>query len=78
MQDFEIRNLFFSRKGTNWILYLLQGLLVMLTGIIILVYPEILVAFVAMLFFIAGFLLIAFAIHLRRRRYKFHEIKINY
>jgi len=77
MPNFEIYDLFFRGKNNNWIFYLLQGLLVALTGIVILVFPEILIAFIAMVFFIVGFLLIAFALHHRRRRHKFYEIKIN-
>lgn len=78
MLNFEIHDLFFNRKNNHWLFYLIQGLLIALMGVIILMFPEILIAFVAMIFFIAGFLLIALAVHLRRRRHKLYEVKINF
>lgn len=78
MSNFELHDQFLNKIGNRWLIYLIQGLLVGSMGVIILLVPEILVAFVAGLFFIAGSLLIAFALHLRRRRQIFCKITVNH
>lgn len=51
----------------EWKLLLGFGLLVLLLGMLILVFPEILVAFIASLFFIAGISIISLAWSLRKK-----------
>ena len=77
MFSFETYDLFFKRSNNHWLFYLIQGLLIALMGIIILLFPEILIAFIAMIFFVAGFLLIALSLHIRRRSQRLYEVKIN-
>jgi sulfite exporter TauE/SafE len=76
MSNFELYDQFLNKRG-RWLIYLIQGLLVVSIGVIILLVPEILIAFVATLFFIAGSSLIGLALHLRRRRQVFCKVKIN-
>ena len=50
-----IYDLFFRNEKSNWIFYLAHGLLIIFIGLIILFFPEILIAFIATIFFIIGF-----------------------
>ena len=77
MSNFELYDQFLNKRGNSWLIYLIQGLLAASIGVIILLVPEILIAFVAGLFFIAGSLLTAFALRLRRRRHIFCKVKVN-
>ena len=77
MFNFEAYDLFFKRRNNHWLFYLIQGLLIALMGVIILLFPEILIAFIAMIFFVAGFLLIALALHTRRVSQRLYEVKID-
>ena len=72
-----IYDLFFRNEKSNWLIYLTHGLLIILFGLTILFYPEILVAFIATIFFIIGLLVIAFAFHIKKSNHKFQNIRIN-
>lgn len=72
-----IYDFFLKNEKNSWLFYLTQGLLIILIGLIILFFPEILVTFIATIFFIIGFLVIAFALHIRKSNRKFQSIRIN-
>lgn len=72
-----IYNLFFKREKNDWLFYLIQGLLLVLFGLIILFYPEILVAFIASIFFLAGIFVIGFAFRIRKNYQRYQSVKLN-
>lgn len=72
-----IYNLFFGREKNDWLFYLTQGFPLVLVGLIILFFPEILVAFIASIFLLAGFFVITFAFHVKKSNRKYQSVKIN-
>lgn len=73
---------FFSFFNTNgfrrdWISYLIYGALFIISGLIILFFPEILVALIATIFFTIGVFIIAIAFHIRRRYNRLQKIKVK-
>jgi len=63
----------------NWSSYVIYGALFIVSGLIILFFPEILVALIATIFFTIGIFIIAIAFHIRRKYDKLNraQIRIN-
>ncbi len=70
-----INNLF---DQNIWLQLFSIGVILILTGLLIILVPEILIAFIASIFFLLGGALIYFAFRLRRERKKSIKIKIDY
>ena len=61
-----------------WIQLLSVGIIFILTGLLIILVPEILIAFIASIFFLIGGMLTYFAIKLRKESKRSFKIKIDY
>ena len=61
-----------------WLQLFSLGIILVLTGLLIVLVPEILIAFIASIFFLLGGVLIYWAFRLRRERKKSIKIKIDY
>lgn len=72
-----IYNTFFRHEKNDWLFYLSQGLILVLVGLIILFFPEILVAFIASIFLLIGFSVIVFAFHIKKYNRKYQRVEIN-
>ena len=70
-------DIYFNYFTQSWRSYLLQGLLFILGGLIILFFPEILVAMIAMVFFIIGIFIIFLGIQIKKEQNNFQKINIH-
>lgn len=76
-----MKNMIFNFLGSNysnsWISYLLYGFSLIVGGLIILFFPEILVAMIATIFFVVGAFIIAISFQIRRNQDRYRTIRIN-
>lgn len=70
-------DIYFNYFTQSWRSYLIQGLLFILGGLIILFSPEILVAMIAMVFFIIGIFIIFLGIQIKKEQNNLQKINIH-
>ena len=70
-------DIYFNYFTQSWRSYLIQGLLFILGGLIILFSPKILVAMIAIVFFITGIFIIFLGIQLKKEQNNPQEINIH-
>lgn len=76
--DYLFFNFFNDRDfRRNWIFYLIYGVLFIISGLIILFFPQILIALIATIFFMIGIFIIAIAFHMRRKFNKLNRARIR-
>jgi uncharacterized membrane protein HdeD (DUF308 family) len=68
---------YFKLRGTHGSGLLLSGFLLLFIGLVILVFPEILIAFIASIFIVGGLLSLYFGWKLRKEKANYHRIEIN-
>ena len=69
---------FNSYRDQNWIYLMITGAVFLLTGILIVLVPEILVAFIASIFFVVGFSFLYIGWKLKKSQDKAYRANINY
>jgi len=77
MTDF-LFDFFNPGRVQNWIYLMVIGAIFLLTGILIVLVPEILVAFIASIFFVIGFSFLYIGWKLKKSQDRVYRVKINY
>ena len=68
---------YFRFRGTHGSGLLLSGFLLLIIGLVILVFPEILIAFIASIFIVGGLFSIFFGWKMRKEKVTYQKIEIN-
>jgi hypothetical protein len=68
---------YFRFRGTHGSSFILSGFLLLFIGLVILVFPEILIAFIASIFIVGGLFSLYFGWKMRKEKDTYQRIEIN-